>query len=153
MKNNYDTVNANGEDTPIYNGNMGIIKYVDEGYMEIDFFQWGVIALPAKSFDNIELAYAITCHKIQGSQSPYVIVGFDNSAYMMLSREWLYTAVTRAQEYCILCAQGEAIRTAINTSKIPEKMTMLKAFLNKEYSTESIPLPVVKIFESAEDFT
>jgi len=147
MRNNYEALNIKGEKTPIYNGNMGVITCVDDEYMEVDFFQWGKVIIPPKSFSEIELAYAITCHKIQGSQSPYVIVCFDNSAYTMLCREWLYTAITRAKEYCILCAQGDAVRSDIGISRIPEKQTMLRSFLDREYPIENIPSVRIPIMD------
>lgn len=139
--NNYRTVDETGIPTPIYNGNMGNIEDIDEDgkFIVVNFFQWGRVLIPHGIFDNIELAYAITCHKIQGSQIPYVIVGIDDSAFMMLSKEWLYTAITRAQKYCILCGENKAVRTAISTSRIPEKQTMLCQLLNGSYPIESIP--------------
>ncbi len=139
-RNNYKAITLDNTTRPIFNGNMGVVTYIDEDEMIIDFFQWGEIIVIQKYFGDIELAYAITCHKLQGSQSPYVIVGLDNSAYTMLTKEWLYTALTRAQKYCVLCGQNSAIEMAIDTSKVPDKQTMLKAFLDGEYDIESVPL-------------
>ena len=137
--NDYTTFSKDGITTPIFNGNMGIIKSIEKSSMIIDFFQWGEIIIVPKKYSEIELAYAITCHKLQGSQSPYVIIGVDNSAYMMLTKEWLYTAVTRAEKYCILCGENSAIQTCIRTSRVPEKQTMLTSFLNGVYPLENIP--------------
>lgn len=78
--------------------------------------------------------YALSCHKLQGSEAPYVIVGMDNSAYLMLTREWLYTAITRAKKYCVICAETHALDRAVKTSRVPYKRTFLKEFLRKEFS-------------------
>ena len=139
IANNYKTINEEGVTTPVYNGNMGIIKSIEDTVIVVDFFQWGSILIPKSLIETIELAYAITCHKIQGSQSPFVIIGLDTSAYMMLSKEWLYTAITRTQNYCILCGQSDSIRMAISTSKVPEKQTMLRPFIDGEYNLSIIP--------------
>jgi len=135
-RNNYKTIAVGGGECPIFNGNLGIIEEVDpyEGNMIVYFEQWGSIKIPKKHWAYIELGYAITCHKFQGSQSTNVIIGLDFSAFTMLTKEWLYTAITRAQKYCVLCGENKAISYAIKKSNIPHKQTILKdLLLGKEY--------------------
>jgi exodeoxyribonuclease V alpha subunit len=140
VRNNYKTV-KNSDDicfdefdepifTPIFNGNLGIIKDIQGSSMIIDFNMIGEIIVPQKHWRYIELGYAATCHKFQGSQSKIVIVGIDFSAYMLLSKEWVYTALTRAQEYCVLCAENKALRYAITQNGVSNKKTHLKDMLN-----------------------
>ena len=141
MRNNYKTI-KNLDDryfddhnellvfTPIFNGNLGIIKDIQEDNMIIDFNIIGEIIVPQKHWRYIELGYAATCHKFQGSQSKIVIVGIDFSAYMLLSKEWVYTALTRAQEYCVLCAENKALRYAITQNGVSNKRTHLKDMLD-----------------------
>ena len=94
--------------------------------MVITFDQWGEVCIPASEYGSVELAYALTCHKLQGSEAPYVIVGLDNSAGPKLkTREWVYTAITRARKRCIFCAETRALTSAISTSYVPEKQTMI----------------------------
>ena len=68
-------------------------------------------SLPAEAEGDIELAYGITCHKAQGSSSQAVVVVLENIPFV--TREWLYTAVTRGRELVILVGHREAIRTAM----------------------------------------
>ena len=115
--------------TPIFNGNLGIIKEIHSTYMIIDFYTIGEIIVPQKHWKHIELGYAATCHKFQGSQSPIVIIGLDFNAYMLLTKEWIYTALTRAQQYCVLCAENKALRYAISHNGVSNKKTHLKDML------------------------
>lgn len=124
--NNYHAIDCNGTEQPIFNGNIGHIKDIGEDYMIINFEEQGDIILEKDDWWNISLAYAITVHKIQGSQAPYVIVGIDYNAYALLSRELVYTALTRAQKYCVLVTQPKALNMAIKTSSIRQKQTWLK---------------------------
>mgnify|MGYP001187429459 CR=1 FL=1 len=128
--NNYKTINENGIPTVIYNGYIGIIQTIEKDYMIIDFDLCGKIIIDKKYWGNIELAYAITAHKAQGSQWPVVIVGLDYNAYTLLTKEWVYTALTRAEKKCILCAENSALRFAISTSKITAKQTFLQKMLH-----------------------
>ena len=143
-KNNYNLQHVD-EDTgkkitcPVYNGNRGVIKKIKGGTMLIDFDQWGTIEVPRYLngegvWTTLELAYALTCHKLQGSEAPYVIVGLDYSAKIMLTREWLYTAITRAKKYCVICAETKALDYSVKTSHVPYKRTFLKGYLQEEIS-------------------
>ena len=144
-KNNYELHTYNlktkkkEEKCPVFNGNRGIIRKIESSFILVDFDQWGTIFIPHYFGGNniwatLELAYALSCHKLQGSEAPYVIVGMDNSAYLMLTREWLYTAITRAKKYCVICAETHALDRAVKTSRVPYKRTFLMEFLRKEFS-------------------
>jgi exodeoxyribonuclease V alpha subunit len=150
VSNHYDTFNLDGDTVPVYNGNMGIVVQISEEEAVVDFYQWGKIVIPKTYFNDLELAYAITGHKLQGSESPYTIIGLDMSAYMMLTKEWLYTAITRARKYCVLCAQNAAVSMAINTSRVPYKQTLLKQMLNGKsyFDTKKITKVQERIIES-----
>lgn len=127
--NNYDL------DVPIYNGNIGIIKDIlfdyekDEEVIVIDFGSLGIVSLEKKYWNSIELAYAITTHKMQGSSAKYVIYAIDYSNYAMLNREQVYTGVTRARKHCYLIAQTSALRSAIFQEEVSKKRTFLKDLL------------------------
>jgi len=131
-KNNYKAISIEGERTPIFNGNIGIIEKinVNEGLMVINFEGIGRILIPYANYKDISLAYAITTHKSQGDQWHTVIACTDYSAYMSLSCEWLYTAITRAEKYAVLCGENKAIRYGISQSKTPIKQTFLCEMLN-----------------------
>lgn len=130
-KNHYDTESIDGEETPIYNGNVGYVTEVGDSYIVVDFTQWGKVIIPKDYILDVNLGYVLTAHSAQGSQSPYVIVGLDMSAYVLLSKEWEYTALTRARKYCVLCGQISAIRKATTISRVSKKQTFLKELLRK----------------------
>jgi exodeoxyribonuclease V alpha subunit len=129
VKNNYKTISEEGMPTPIFNGYIGIIKSIEYDYIIIDFDLCGRIIIDKEFKGNIELAYAITGHKMQGSECHTVIVGLDYTAYTLLTKEWVYTAITRAKKKCILCAENAALRFAISNSNITAKQTFLKQML------------------------
>ena len=137
-KNNYRTQNLSGDIVPVYNGNIGKIRTIDAqaGNIVVRFHQQGDIVVPREFWRTLELGYAITCHKFQGSASPYVIVGLDMSAYTLLSKEWLYTALTRAKKYCVLVGQINAIRKSVKISRVTVKRTWLQELLI--YATQAI---------------
>lgn len=132
-KNNYHVRSVSGGEVAIFNGNIGHIKAIGEDYMVLNFEEQGDVIVSKEDWWNINLAYAITCHKLQGSQAPYCIIGLDYGAYVLLSREWLYTALTRAKKYCALVCQPKAVNHAVRTSAIRQKQTWLNKDLADEY--------------------
>ena len=128
-KNHYGIPDVNDIETNIFNGNIGIVKELVDTYMVVEFIGIGEVVIDKDKWKNIELGYVSTTHSYQGEQSKSIIVGLDMSAYVMLSKEWLYTAITRAMEQCILVAENRAVQMSINQSKTSVKMTFLKEFL------------------------
>lgn len=136
-KNNYrDVFNTEGKQVAVFNGNIGIVKEIDlfDNLIVIELNTGETVAMPKKIWKSIELAYAITCHSFQGSSADTVIIGVDFSSYNMLTKEWVYTAITRAEKKCILCAQTGALRYATNTTNVPHKRTFLVQMLKGEYN-------------------
>ena len=133
IQNNYHARTIRGKETAVFNGNMGHIIAIDEDTMIIELDDQERIVLPKEQWNTIIHGWACTTHKMQGSQADYVIVCLDNSAYVLLMREWLYTALTRAKKYCILVGQPSAINTACRTSNIKIKQTWLRDELQKLY--------------------
>ena len=118
--------------TPIYNGNIGTIKSIsyseelDSRIITVDFVGIGNVDVPEDCWLGIELGYAITVHKYQGSQSKYIIFGLDFSSYALLTRELVYTGITRAQKKCYLVCQTGALRYATMQQSISKKQTHLQ---------------------------
>ena len=133
-KNNYQTMDVNGKKTPIFNGNIGIIRRIniDEGLVLIKFMEVGDVIVKMSDIKSIQLGYATTVHVCQGSQFERVIFGLDYGAYMLLTSELVYTAITRASKYCVLCAENKALRYATSKSNIVHKKTFLQEFLKGE---------------------
>ena len=116
----------------IFNGNIGVVKNIDidTNTIAVDFQDIpGIMILPKKNWKDLELGYAITCHKAQGSQCKKVIVGLDLGSFIQLSREWVYTAMTRAIDKCYMVAQNNALRYAVSKNSISVKRTHLVKLL------------------------
>lgn len=102
---------------------------------------------------SLMTAYAVTCHKMQGGESPVVIIILHDAHKAMLYREWLYTAITRASEMCILLYAESALKTALNKQSIKgqtlkEKIASFNAWMNPNDSfdamSRSVQLPEVE---------
>lgn len=132
--NDYKAKTTSGSEVAIFNGNIGYVVAISPGKMVIRLKdQNDEIELERDSWFNVSLAYAITCHKSQGTGIPYVIFGLNSSCYVMFSRELVYTAITRAKKYCVVCAQSDMLNKAIHTSHVKLKQTWLKDDLHEEF--------------------
>lgn len=131
VKNHYDILNSLGEICPIFNGNSGYVVDIlpDNKNIKINLVQQGEVLIPKSYWRDIELGYALTCHKAQGSSSDYVIVGIDMSSYTLLSKEWVYTAITRARDFCSVIGQISALKMSSKTSRVTVKHTWLQELL------------------------
>lgn len=131
-KNNYKVFDIEYKPTQVFNGSMGIVEEIYDDYMIIDFFDIGKIRITSDLYNGLQLAYAITCHSAQGSQWKTTIVALDYSSFILLSNEWVYTAITRASKMCYLIAETKALRYAITNTKIKSRDTFLKDLLLEE---------------------
>lgn len=130
----------------VCNGNMGIVKDIRPSSIDIEIVGVGLVRIEEKEYNTIELAYACTCHKLQGSQANQVIVAIDSGAWMMLCCEWLYTALTRAGKKCALVGETKAIRRCCMYASGNSKLTFLPSFL------EEFKEKVEEIQEKYEDY-
>ncbi|MDZ7838304.1 MAG: ATP-binding domain-containing protein [Actinomycetota bacterium] len=122
LKNNYDK--------DVYNGDIGFIKYIDSKLKEVTIdFEGRNVLYNFYELDELTLSYAISIHKSQGSEFPCIIVPLLTSHYMLLQRNLLYTAITRAQQVAILIGSKKAIGIAINRNIVGERYTGLKEML------------------------
>ena len=92
----------------IFNGDMGIIKEINDfaEIMTVEFDEGRKVEYSFKLLDELELAYAITIHKSQGSEYPAVVIPLLNGPSMLMNRNLLYTAVTRARK-CVTLVGNE----------------------------------------------
>lgn len=130
--NNYEAKTIYGNTDAIFNGSIGIVKDIDFTRNEIiiDFGEDKIIIFEKDSFKNLNLAYAITVHSSQGSAWKRTIAAFDNSSYIMLNCEIVYTAMTRAYDYCTTIFEFKAMKKAIKTVEQKNKQTFLTQFLD-----------------------
>lgn len=143
VKNTYEGVfSLEGELEPIYNGDTGLLREIDRENkcLIIEFIRTGKLVVSFDFLQNIQLAYALSTHKMQGAETKRVIVGIDYGNYVMLCREAIYTAITRASEYCVLVAQFSALKYAINKSNVTKKQTFLQGFLTGSMKLEDFGL-------------
>jgi exodeoxyribonuclease V alpha subunit len=116
----------NDYDKEVYNGDLGFIRSIDaeagEVLVEFDGRQ---VAYGFGELDELVLAYATTIHKAQGSEYPAVVIPLTTSAWMMLQRNLLYTAVTRAKRLVVLVGARRALAAAVRTVSAGRRHTAL----------------------------
>lgn len=144
--------NGNNNEKMVYNGTLGIVTHIDTkakdkkgntvGEVVINFESIGNMSLTMEEVRNIDLAYAITCHKSQGSQWKYVVFAMDYSSYIMLNRQLVYTAMTRASEALFMVVEMEALERSIKTDNSSKRKTFLLDLLLKTKSEKSFNLRV-----------
>lgn len=76
--------------------------------------------------DELNLAYAVSVHKAQGSEFPVIVMPVVTQHYMMLQRNLIYTAITRARDLCVLAGNYKAIGMAVRNNKVAQRFSALK---------------------------
>jgi len=123
-------IRKNKYDLGIYNGDIGKVTHITPEDITVDLEDFGEgtrrVEIPMKFADElIKLAYAITCHKSQGLEYPLVIMPFIKAhGQLLLQRNLLYTAITRAKKKVVILGQASAIESAIRNDKIQKRNTM-----------------------------
>ena len=120
----------NNYDKNIYNGDIGIIIDIntEDKLMTVDFNSL-IIEYQQSELDEIVLAYTISIHKSQGSEFDAVIIPIFMQHFMLLQRNLIYTALTRAKKLCIFIGQARALAMAIKNNKNIKRKTFLTEFL------------------------
>ena len=123
LRNNYEL--------DIYNGNVGEVTKIDkdEGILTVDIYGKGSVEISGEALDFLDLGYAISTHKLQGSTIPYLIYCVDYTHYVMLCKEQIYTGITRAKKRASFIFETKALAYGIKTSKVKHKQTFLYHFL------------------------
>jgi exodeoxyribonuclease V alpha subunit len=129
IKNNYEIEWARGtqKGTGIFNGDIGEILSIrpSDKLMEIQFDD-RTVSYEFSMLEELELAYAITVHKSQGSEYPVVIIPMYSAAPMLLTRNLFYTAVTRAQKMVILVGKTEVVSAMVENDRHMLRYTGLR---------------------------
>ena len=119
VKNNYDK--------SVYNGDIGMLKSIDEiQHTLIVEFEGRFVEYDWVECDQLVLAYVISVHKSQGSEFPAVVLPVLTQHYLMLQRNLLYTAVTRAKKLCVLVGNKRAIAIAVKNDKVARRYSGLE---------------------------
>ena len=131
LKNNYgaewrtDYLSTEGEG--VFNGDMGIVEAIDtEDKTMTVRMDDRVIEYAGDMLDEIDLAYAVTVHKSQGSEFPAVVIPVLNFPPMLMTRNLLYTAVTRGKKLVIIVGSPARVRAMIDNNRADGRYTGLK---------------------------
>ena len=136
-KNNYEIEwvdDKNGIEilgTGIFNGDIGYIKGVNEDIVTVDY-GGKIVEYRPESLDELDHSYAITVHKSQGSEYPIVIIPISSACPpVLMTRNLIYTALTRAEKMAILVGNRQVLFTMIENNVRAQRSTMLKRLLTK----------------------
>ncbi|MBR6728473.1 MAG: AAA family ATPase, partial [Clostridia bacterium] len=132
IRNNYDLVWERGEESGcgVFNGDIGIIEFINEKEHAVEvLFDDRHVTYDFTGLDELELAYAVTVHKSQGSEYPVVILPLYNAPPMLLTRNLFYTAVTRAQKMVILVGRESIASEMVRNNRQSMRYTGLCARL------------------------
>ncbi len=111
----------------VFNGDIGLITAVNmEDRTLTVSFDGKAVEYESTELDELSLAYATTIHKSQGSEYPIVIIPVHFTNYVMLQRNLIYTAVTRAKKVCIVIGQKRALWYAVSHVTVTQRNTKLK---------------------------
>lgn len=122
LRNNYDK--------EVFNGDMGWVDEIDfeSGELTVDF-EGRLVAYDSTELDELTLAYAVSVHKSQGSEYKAVVIPMVTQHYVLLQRNLLYTALTRARELAIIVGSRKAVGIALSNNKSDKRFTNLRYML------------------------
>ena len=115
----------------VFNGDIGFIKDIHKEKLSVEFAD-RLVDYAKNELNELTLAYASSVHKSQGSEYKVVIIPLSTSHYIMLQRNLLYTAITRAKEKVILIGSKKALTTAVQSNRTQRRYTLLAERLAKK---------------------
>jgi exodeoxyribonuclease V alpha subunit len=120
----------------VFNGDMGTIREINEyaELMTVEFDEGKMIDYTFKQLEELELAYAITIHKSQGSEYPAVIIPMYSGPRMLMTRNLIYTAVTRARSCVCLVGLPEAFRAMADNCTEQKRYSGLENRIEEIYA-------------------
>jgi exodeoxyribonuclease V alpha subunit len=134
IKNNYTIkwtrVSGNGENegVGVFNGDVGYIEVIDEDndHVVVVFDEERKVIYDNASLDELDLAYAVTIHKSQGSEFPVVIIPAFMGPPLLMNKNLLYTGITRAKQMVVLVGAVKAVQFMIGNNRSFERYSALK---------------------------
>lgn len=108
----------------VFNGDIGFIQDINNDKLTVDYFDH-IVTYEKNELNELTLAYASSVHKSQGSEYKVVIIPLSTSHYIMLQRNLLYTAITRAKQKVIIIGSKKALMTAIQSNRTQKRYTLL----------------------------
>ena len=125
IRSEFNTLVDNG--TGVFNGDVGIIKEINTfaEFVKVVFDEGKVVEYKFSQLDELELAYAITIHKSQGSEYPAVVMPIFMGPKMLMNRNLLYTAVTRAKKCVTIVGSSNMVQLMIDNESEQKRYTSL----------------------------
>lgn len=119
------------EGSGIFNGDIGIVEDINdfEECITVRFDDEKMVKYPYQNLDGLDLAYAMTVHKSQGSEYPVVILPLYDAGGRLLSRNLLYTAITRAKKYVVLVGEERIAERMIANNREVERYSGLSQMI------------------------
>lgn len=108
----------------VFNGDIGFIQDINNEKLTVDYFDH-IVTYEKNELNELTLAYASSVHKSQGSEYKIVIIPLSTSHYIMLQRNLLYTAITRAKQKVIIIGSKKALMTAVQSNRTQKRYTLL----------------------------
>ena len=137
VRNNYDleSLDPSNFDDGVYNGDIGRIIELDKEResLKIEFYDGNIVSYKKEDIKDLDLSYAITIHKSQGSEFDCVLIPMMPTSFMLLNRNLLYTAITRAKKLVILIGEKRILKQMVRNNKGSQRLTNL-SFWIKELS-------------------
>lgn len=122
----------------VFNGDIGYIKSIEKNNgkttLTVEFDDLRIAKYDSEAAYDLLLAYAISVHKSQGSEFPIAIIAVTAGNYMILTRNLLYTAVTRAKEMVVLIGDKDNVAKIVRNNYTQKRYSMLKDFIIEENS-------------------
>ncbi len=135
IRNNYDlrAQNFAENDDGVYNGDIGIIIDIDtnEESLRVEFDDGKIVKYKKEDIKDLDLSYAITVHKSQGSEFKCVIIPMMQVAPMLLTRNLLYTGVTRAKKLVILLGDKRFIKQMVDNNRSNDRNSNLSYWISE----------------------
>ena len=119
----------------VFNGDMGRILSINEGagILVVEFDEHKRVNYPFASLEELELSYAVTIHKSQGSEYPAVILPILSGPKMLFNRNLLYTGITRARSVVTILGKSETVREMIENADPNKRYTSLENRIREVY--------------------
>ena len=130
----YDGVREKG--SGVFNGDIGYILDIKEGKVFVEFEDGKLVEYNEGNLDQLILAYCVSVHKSQGCEFPVVILVITSGSYEILTKNLLYTAVTRAKRMVVIVGDDENLYKMVNNNYTAKRYSLLKDMLeenNKKY--------------------
>ena len=141
IRNNYDLVAENSltYSEGVYNGDIGFINVIDQEdeKLKVEFYDGSVVTYKKEDIKDLDLSYAITIHKSQGSEFDCVIIPMMQVAPMLLTRNLLYTGVTRAKKLVVLVGEKRIIKQMVDNDFSNQRYTNLSYWINEMENVEN----------------